>query len=135
MLNYDNLINLSFHFPISFNQEDEENCVLDCPQNTSCAAQTCCGPKKETLTKLNIHNGVYKGYGENGPTAIRRRPRNDQGSAECELLEIPLSEINVEIADIDNSDDDDDNNDGPDVKLTSIQKGGIGDSRSVNNIV
>lgn len=28
-------------------QEKEENCVLDCPTNTNCVAQTCCGPQKE----------------------------------------------------------------------------------------
>lgn len=92
--------------------------MLDCPQNTSCAAQTCCGPKKET-PKLNIHNGAYKGYTEVTPTSVRRRPRNDQGP-DCDLLQIPLSEVNVEVADADadNSDEDDV---GPDVKLSALR--------------
>lgn len=27
--------------------QDGENCVLDCPTNNSCVAQTCCGPQKD----------------------------------------------------------------------------------------
>lgn len=72
--------------------------MLDCPENTSCAAQTCCGLKKDT-SKSNIQNGVYKCddflCDKTTPTAIRRRPRYLDGT-ENDISEGTLFEVNVE---------------------------------------
>ena len=39
--------------------DNNDNCVLDCPAKTNCVAQTCCGPQESPKLTANP-NGVYK---------------------------------------------------------------------------
>ncbi|RWS00590.1 zinc transporter 1-like protein [Dinothrombium tinctorium] len=61
-----------------YHKENEASCVLDCPQNTSCVAQTCCGPQKDSKSspKLVTANGVYRAAGNGSvnstPSVLRR---------------------------------------------------------------
>ncbi|RWS26346.1 zinc transporter 1-like protein [Leptotrombidium deliense] len=61
-----------------YHKENEANCVLDCPEKTSCVAQTCCGPQKDSKgsPKILALNGVYRPNGNgsltNTPSVLRR---------------------------------------------------------------
>ena len=66
--------------------EDRENCVLDCPESMSCAAQTCCRREAPKLSTQNAQNGCDIP----GGAAVRRRTNNKISE---ELLDIPLTDI------------------------------------------
>lgn len=60
---------------------DKEDCVLDCPENTNCVAQTCCGPQKEGRESPKM------GFCSGGSTSPSCRQRTYSTSAASSMID------------------------------------------------